>query len=91
LPEAAGNGFLEARGDRFVLTGLSQGVFDVTRATAKQRSLEARYVDQRTGAAIEKKPLSLEVDALKRRVLERLQGADSNRALPFALPTQMSR
>ena len=85
--------FLEARGDRFVLTGLSQGVFDVTGTTAKQRSLEARYVDPRTGAALEKKPLSLELDALKRRVLERLptQGADSNRALPFALPTQMSR
>lgn len=87
--------FLEARGDRFVLTGLSQGVFAVVRTNggtlAKQQSLEARYVDERTGVVVEKKPLALEVDALKRRVLERLQGADSNRALPFALPTQMSR
>ncbi|MBL8935314.1 MAG: matrixin family metalloprotease [Archangium sp.] len=86
--------FLEARGDRFVLTGLSQGVFTVVRGTvAKQRSLEARYVDERTGAVVEKKALELEVDLLKRRVLERLpaQGADSNRALPFALPTQMRR
>ncbi len=76
-----------------MLEGSSYRVFDVTGTTAKQRSLEARYVDPRTGAALEKKPLSLELDALKRRVLERLptQGADSNRALPFALPTQMSR
>ncbi|MBM4781242.1 MAG: matrixin family metalloprotease [Archangiaceae bacterium] len=89
--------FLEARGDRFVLTGLSQGVFEVVRTNgssfARQRSLEARYVDERTGAVVEKKPIALELDALKRRVVERLptQGADSNRALPFALPTQISR
>lgn len=89
--------FLEARGDRFVLTGLSQGVFAVSRAggstVARQLALESQYLDERTNAVVEKRPFAFELDVLKRRVLERLptQGADSNRALPFALPTQISR
>jgi hypothetical protein len=89
--------FLEARGDRFVLTGFSQGVFDVTRswlsATATQRVPEALYLDPRTGQPMTKQPLALGLDELRGRVLQRVaaQGADSNRALPFALPTQMSR
>ncbi|MDX2012578.1 MAG: myxosortase-dependent metalloprotease, MXAN_2677/MXAN_2678 family [Myxococcaceae bacterium] len=88
---------LEARGDVFVPHGWSQGLFEVSSRGAgeplvtQQRSEAWQLSWSGTPAPTER--LTLPLSALRRLVLSRagLQGADSNRAGPFALPTQMSR
>lgn len=88
--------FLEARGPRYVFTGLSQGVFRVSRANgsavAKQLTRSLLLLDETSGVMVERAPVTLELGALRAQVLGPLsQGADSKRAFPEALPTQMSR
>lgn len=85
--------FLEARGTVFTPAGFHQGVFAVElrgglEPLARQRSSATPLVG--SVETIDAMPVA----TLKRLVLERVvstQGADSNRALPFALPTQISR
>jgi hypothetical protein len=89
--------FLEARGDVFVPHGWSQGVFEVSargagEPVATQQRSEAQTLGW-NGEPLRPARLSLPVSALRRAVLSETMpyGADSNRAAPFALPTQISR
>ncbi|MCA3015307.1 MAG: hypothetical protein INH41_23210 [Myxococcaceae bacterium] len=91
--------FLEARGDVFVPHGWSQGVFEVTTRGAGERvATQQQSEAQRLGwdgRTVDEAPRAQPLVTLQRLVWARLtgaaQGADSNRAGPLALPTQMSR
>lgn len=88
---------LEARGDVFVPHGWSQGLFEVSsRGAGEPLVTQQRTEAQRlgwTGEPVRGERLTFPLAELRRAVLSRhaAQGADSNRAGPFALPTQMSR
>lgn len=75
--------FVEERGPAGVITGFSQGAFSIAQNRATQRSFHQA----------EMALLSLPVNALREAVITTTtrQGADSNRALPLALPTQIKR
>jgi hypothetical protein len=88
--------FLEARGDVFVPHGWSQGLFEVRlrgagEAVATAQQTEAQLLSW-SGQPTSPDRRTFPVSTLRRFVLDRIvQGADSNRAGPLALPTQMSR
>jgi hypothetical protein len=88
--------FLEARGDRFVLTALGEGVFPIVRTAEGQvvtrPASSIRAVDAESGREGSQVMPPLPLEAFRQLVTApRTQGADSNRALPAALPTQISR
>ena len=65
--------FLDNRGPRFAVTGLSQGKFHVDRATAKvpfarQSKSEALFVDPLTAQPVSVEPLTLPLDVLRAQV-----------------------
>ncbi len=87
--------FLEASGDRSIVLGLSRGLFMVDRsrgaAVVSQPSSSVRSIDERTGKEHPLVFAPMELAAFRAQILSQVQGADSKRALPTALPTQISR